>query len=119
MHLCVMRRLCCCLALLAGCDAWSLSINGDGFIHITITGGDPYRPRDGYRIRVTRGEDSYIAVLPESGELHLEDYAGERLTVSLVPPAGCVVSPATDPVALDAGGAGRATFALACAPARR
>lgn len=111
-----MRRICCCLVLLAGCDAWSLSLNSDGFIRITITGGEAYRPRDGYRIRVTRGADSYVALLPESGELRLHDYAAEPLTLSLVPPGDCVVSPATDAVSLDARRTGSASFALACGP---
>jgi len=111
-----MRRLCCCLALLAGCDAWSLSINSDGFIHITIVGGDAHRPRGGYRIRVTRGAESWVVALPESGELRLEGPAS-GVTLALVPPAGCVVAAPTDPVRLESGSAGRAAFALSCVSA--
>ena len=113
-----MRCLVCCAVLLAACDAWSLSINSDGFIHITVVGGDTHRPRDGYRIRVTRSAtDSYVVSLPESGELRLERVPGQSVTLALVAPDGCRVAEPAAVVSAGTGSPQRATFALACRPA--
>jgi len=112
-----MRGLVLALVLLTACDAWSLSINSDGFIHVIIVGGDAYRPRDGYRIRVTRaGGESRVVPLPATGELRIDGAGSETVTLALLPPDGCAVAASPLTVTLEAAHPQGATFAVSCGP---
>lgn len=103
--------------LLAGCDAWALSIGGDGLIFVSVIDDDGHRrPRGGYRIRVRAdGRPPYEVALPPDGRLRLDPPADGPVELALVPPAGCrAVEPSALTVTPSDDGAARATFRLAC-----
>ena len=111
-----MRRVLLVLLLaVAACDYWALSINSDGLIHVTVLGGDGYRPRDGYRIRVIRGPgETSVVNLPESGVLQVDAPPGAQVTLALMPPAGCIAAASEQSVRVGAGSTATARFELAC-----
>jgi hypothetical protein len=102
--------------LLAGCDAWALSIGGDGLVFVGIVVDDGRRPRDGYRIRVRAdGRVPYETTLPADGRLRLAPAPDGPVELTLLPPEGCrVIGPGTRVVTPAADGTARASFRLAC-----
>jgi hypothetical protein len=103
-------------ALLAGCDAWALSIGSDGLVFVSIVDDGGHRPRGGYRIRVRAdGGSPYETALPADGRLRLEPAPRGPVELTLLPPEGCsVIGPVTRIVAPTADGTARASFRLAC-----
>jgi hypothetical protein len=81
------------VSLLAACDYWSLQVNSDGLLLVSVIGDD--RPRGGgYRVR-TRHPDGSTRTLdvPDSGSLSMRSSGEGLLELTLLPPDGCRVSP--------------------------
>jgi hypothetical protein len=78
------------LLAIAGCEYWSLSVNQDGLVLISVIGDDNGRNR--FRVR-SRHSDGSVQVLdvPSSGHLTLRSVADGMLELTLLPPAGCRV----------------------------
>jgi hypothetical protein len=82
-------RLAGVLAII-GCEHWSLSVNQDGLVLISVIGDDHWQNR--FRVR-SRQADGRVRVLdvPSSGHLILRSVANGMLELTLLPPAGCRV----------------------------
>lgn len=84
--------------LLAGCDQWHLSINGDGLLFVSIIGDDT-GPRGRFRVRTLDAEGTVqVLDMPSSGRLTLSPVATGTLELTLLPPAGCTVAGANPQV---------------------
>jgi hypothetical protein len=83
----------CLISLLAACDYWSLQVNSDGLLLVSVIGDDIPR-RGGYRVR-TRHPDGSTRTLdvPASGRLSVRSSGEGPLELTLLPPQGCRVSP--------------------------
>jgi hypothetical protein len=77
--------------LVAGCDRWALSVNGDGLLFISVIGdGDDH---GGFRIRTRDGGGTArIAPVPSSGNLRLEGVAAGPFELTLLAPEECRVA---------------------------
>lgn len=81
----------CVLQLLGACDRWSLSVNSEGLLFISIDHDG--QTDQGYRVR-TRQADGTTRVLevPASGQLSSSAVAAGIVELTLLPPLGCQVS---------------------------
>lgn len=78
------------LLTITGCERWSLSVNQDGLVLISVIGDG--NGRDRFRVR-SRQSDGRVQVLdvPSSGHLTLRSVADGMLVLTLIPPGGCRV----------------------------
>jgi len=77
--------------LLAGCDRWALSVNGDGLLFIAVI--DDGNGHGGFRIRARESDGtSRIMDVPPSGSVTLGHFAAGQVELTLLPPQGCNVS---------------------------
>jgi hypothetical protein len=87
------RCIACLISLLAACDYWSLQVNSDGLLLVSVIGDDIPR-RGGYRVRTRHPDGSTRTLdLPTSGRLSVRSSGEGPLELTLLPPQGCRVSP--------------------------
>lgn len=81
------------VSLLAACDYWSLQVNSDGLLLVSVI-GDDFSREGSYRVR-TRHPDGSTRTLdvPASGRLTVRSSGEGGLALTLLPPQGCRVSP--------------------------
>jgi hypothetical protein len=103
------------LLLLAACDQWHLSINGDGLVFISVI-GDHGGPRDRFRLRTRdAGGTTQIVDLPPTGQLTLTPVADGALELTLLAPEGCqVAEPNPQTLTVSAGQESRVAFDVRC-----
>jgi hypothetical protein len=83
----------CLVSLLTACDYWSLQVNSDGLLLVSVIGDDVPR-RGGYRVRTRHPDGSTRTLhLPASGRLTVRSAGDGPLELTLLPPQGCRVSP--------------------------
>jgi hypothetical protein len=83
----------CLVTLLAACDYWSLQVNGDGLLLVTVIGDDRSKG-GGYRVRTRHPDGSTrTSDVPASGRLTMRSSGTGMLELTLLPPAECRVSP--------------------------
>jgi hypothetical protein len=81
------------VCLVAACDYWSLQINADGLLLVTVIGDDRLSDR-GYRLRTRyQGGATRTVNVPASGRVSFRSPETGPLELTLFPPEGCRVSP--------------------------
>jgi hypothetical protein len=80
------------LQLLGACDRWSLILNSEGVLSITIV-SDGERPDHRYRVRARQADGTIrMFEVPASGRLSSNALTAGRVELTLLPPEGCTVS---------------------------
>jgi hypothetical protein len=102
------------LLQLAACDQWSLLVNSDGVLSISIvTDGEPLQ-RFRVRARESNGTSRDLQ-LPASGTLTLRSEPGGELELTLIAPEGCqVTAPNPRTVRVTADATASVTFEAHC-----
>ena len=102
------------LQLFTACDQWSLSVNSDGLLFISVVGDSGgHHP---YRVRVRQSDGSTAMLeIPPSGQLSSEDLAPGMVELTLFAPPGCTVSGANPQnLTVQRGSTSRVAFDVRC-----
>jgi hypothetical protein len=103
------------LQLFAACDRWSLSVNSDGLLFISIISNDGHSDHR-YRIRARQSDGTIRNLeIPASGQLSSSGLEAGMVDLTLVTPGGCTVSgPNPQTLMIRDGTTTRVTFDVSC-----
>jgi hypothetical protein len=80
------------LQILAACDEWSLAVNSDGLLFISIISENGEIDRR-YRVRAREADGStQVLEIPPSGQLSSSSLDPGMVELTLLSPPGCTVS---------------------------
>jgi hypothetical protein len=100
--------------LLAACDYWALSVNGDGLLFIAVI--DDGTGQGGFRVRARESDGtSRIMDVPPSGNLSLNSLGTGQIELTLLAPARCsVTAPNPRTLSVSAGNPVNVGFEVHC-----
>ena len=103
------------LQLLVACDRWSLIVNSDGVLSITIVSDDGFSGHH-FRVRARQADGSTQTLeIPASGRLSSSALESGMVELTLESPEGCIVSgPNPQSLMVGEGPAASVTFDVSC-----